>query len=162
MSTYPQTRPIHSITEPAAGSKGTLDPAEASAPTQKLVTALAFGVMVVQAATGYDIVASGSTGVVGALPVSTLAGDYANKAYKADDAAAPIRRGYLHVKIDPDNKPTLTGALYVSYATGKEGWLTSSSSNSKQLAAGAGIKVENVYDTVAEVYFSGNPIYALT
>jgi protoporphyrinogen oxidase len=162
MSTYPQARSVHSITEPAAGTQGTHDPAEASAPSQKLITALPFGVLVVQGTNGYDKVSNTSTAVVGALPVSTLAGDYKNGRYVADDVVAPIRRGYLHVKIDPANKPTFGGTLRVSYAPNKEGWLTSEAANSHVLAPNCGIKLENVYDTVAEVYFSGLPEYPLT
>lgn len=161
MATYPQTRSVHSITEQAAGSKGTYDPAELSAPTQKLLTALPFGVMVTQGTNGYDKVTNSSTAVVGALPIGVNAGDFKNGRYLANDAVAPIRRGYLFVKIDPANKPTAAN-LRVSYDAGKEGWLTSEMANSKALAAGSGVKLENVYDTVAEVYFSGLPEYPLT
>lgn len=159
MPTYPQTRPVHSITEAAPGTKGTLDPAESSAPTQKLITALPFGVLVVQGVGGFDIVAVGSTAAVGALPVSTLAGDYKNNAHLALDAVAPIRRGYLYVKIDPAAKPLVGTGARVSYAVGKEGWLTNSVVTSKIVS---GIRVENVYDTVAEVYFDGSAEYTLT
>lgn len=162
MATYPQTRAVHSITEPAAGSKGTADPAETSAPTQKALFAFQFGTLVVQGVGGYGEVAAGSTSVVGALPISTLAGDYKNLKHLVDDAVAPIRRGYLHVKVDPANKPVVGGPLRVSYAAGKEGWLTTEVANSKVIAASAGIKLENVYDSVAEVYFSGLPEYPLT
>lgn len=162
MATYPQARAVHTITEPRAGTKGTHDPAETSAPTQKALFALEFGTLVTQGSGGYDKVGPASTSVVGALPVNQLAGDYPIGKHVIDDAVAPIRRGYLHVKIDPDNKPAVGGNIRVSFASGKEGWLTSSVTSSLAIPKTAGMKIESVYDTTAEVYFDGHPEYEIS
>lgn len=158
----PTSRPIHSISEPAAGSLGTYDPAAQQAPAQKVLTAFDFGALVIQGSGGFDVVGPASTQVAGVALIGNNSGDYANDAYLADDIAGIGRRGYYHVKIDPDNKPTAGGTIRVSFATGKKGWLTSATASSLLIAQTAGLKIERVYDTVAEVYFNGNAVYPIS
>ncbi len=156
----PSSRPIHSISEPAAGSLGTYDPAAQEAPAQKVLTAFDFGAFVVAGSGGADVLGPATTqNLLGVALVAQSSGDYANNAYLAADIAGIGRRGYYIAKIDPDNKPSVGGAIRVSFATDKKGWLTSSATSSLLIAQTSGIRIERVYDTVAEVYLNGNPVY---
>ena len=161
--TVPTSRPVSSISEPAAGSLGTYDPAAQEAPAQKVLTAFDFGALVAAGNGGADVVSSStSQNLLGVALIANNSGDYANNAYLANDIAGIGRRGYYIVKIDPDNKPTAGGTIRVSFATGKKGWITSSATSSLLIAQTAGIRIERVYDTVAEVYMNGNPVYPIS
>lgn len=156
MSTYPQTRAVHTVGEPVAGTRGSFDPAEASGETLavKETVGIEFGVLLTMNndSDGYLLPTATTTKIYGAAPRAISAGDTATDRYSLNDALTPIRRGYLYCKIDPNNKPAMGTSVRVSYATGKKGWLTSSATDS---LAVSGLYVTAVYDTVAEVYFSG-------
>lgn len=158
---FPQNRPVHSFSEPPAGSSGGQDAAQLLGPTQKALEELEMGVLVAQGSGGIANIGPGSTSFLGATVLSIPAGDYEHRKFIAEDAVAYVRRGTFMVKIDPANPPTVGGALRVSFASGKKGWLTSSATSSLAIDPGAGIKVEMVYNNVARVYFAGLPEYAI-
>lgn len=161
--TVPTSRPVSSISEPAAGSLGTYDPAAQQAPAQKALAALDFGAFVVDGSGGADALGPATTQqLLGVALVAPNAEDYATSAYAANDIVGIGRRGYYIAKIDPDNKPSVGGAIRVSFATGKKGWLTSSATSSLLIAQTAGVRIERVYDTVAEVYLNGNAVYPIS
>lgn len=160
MAVYPQARAVHTIGEPFAGARGSFDPAESGGETLRVnePNGIEFGVAVALNATGdgYVLPTATTTKIIGATPVALSAGDYKNGKYLENDALTPIRRGYLFCKIDPNNKPQLGTSVRVSYAPSTRGWFTSSTTDS---LAVNGLHVVAVYDTVAEIYFSGAAEY---
>lgn len=108
-----------------------------------------------------------SSGATAALSVALQgtpqgSSDYDNYQYAQGDLVPTLRKGYVNVKIDPNNKPTPGNTFKISYASGLEGYITSSASNSKSVAATDGLEIMSVGDTTCEVYVPGWNAYPVT
>jgi hypothetical protein len=154
-----QSRPNWDITEQEAGMAGSQAENAEAAPTRKALAALEFGAFVVNGSGGYDKFSNAATSVVGPALFNNLARNNTNRLYTIGELASVGRRGYFLVKIDTANKPVAYGAVKISYAAGKEGYLTSAGSSFR--TAASGIQITEVLDSVAEVYLDGSPVYAV-
>lgn len=152
-----QTRPNWNITEPVKGSVGSYDPGSVES-SEIASGAIVFGRFVAKGASAHlvDPPANTDTVLEGVSLISDYAGNYANKAYIAQDVVAVARRGYFWVEIDPADKPAIGTTVLVSTAANKEGMLVGTPAAGVTLVVSEGVRITQVLDSVAEVYIAGD------
>lgn len=159
--TNPGTKQIWDVNENEAGALGSFDPAALEITRDVGEDGLEFGIFVrLNAGKAAKIIAA-SASVIGCTLISNLADDYENRKYNIDDKAAIGRRGYFWVKFDPANIPVVGGAVIVSTAANLEGYLTSLDDVTTNVVP-AGVTIETVLDTTAEVYLEGKGLIPIT
>jgi hypothetical protein len=159
----PQTRQVWNITDLEVGTFSNDDAGQATIGV-KVASGeiIPWGIFVNRDSAGKMInVAVDSAKVSGIAMVANQVINYEDKQYQENEIAELSRRGYVVVKIDPNNVPVAFGPIRVSYATGKVGWLTSSETESFLIGASEGISIERVSTEIAEVYFPGHPSYVV-
>jgi len=162
-SQYPQTRKVWNVTDLEAGLFSNHDGGQSTVKAKVAASnTVKFGTFAVRNASGLlTAFSSGATKVSGVAMIANQVVDYENRNYSQNETAEEARRGFVTVKIDTTNPPTAFGAVRISHDTGTEGFLTSSTSNSKLVAANEGIQILRVGTDIAEIFLPGKPEYNL-
>lgn len=160
---YPQNRSVWNVSDLNPGTFANYDAGRASIGAKVASgQTIKFGTFVKKTTAGeLEIIEDGDLVIAGVAMQALNVEDYVNLQYTEGELAELATRGVVAVKIDPANKPSAYGNIFVSFESGKEGWLTSVNTNAMQLDKKE-VEIREVGDNVALVYLSGLVGYTAT